>query len=77
MEETRGFKLQTQPGREAGGRKRGELLLAAFIDSAGMLKRSLVVASPKDSNLLQQVCQNIDWQEAERRHCWLQRGAAP
>ena len=53
------------------------MLITFFIDSAGMLKRSLVVPSPKDSNLLQQVCQNIDWQEAKRPPlCWLQRGAA-
>ena len=40
-----------------------------FIDSARVLKRSLVMPLPKDTNLLDQVCRNIDWEEAERRHC--------
>lgn len=41
-----------------------------------MLKRSLVMPLPKDTNLLNQVCQGIDWEEAKRLLlCWLQRGA--
>lgn len=41
-----------------------------------MLKRSLVMPLPKDTNLLNQVCQDIDWEEAKRLPlCWLQQGA--
>lgn len=41
-----------------------------------MLKRSLVMPLPKDTNLLNQVCQGIDWEEAKRLPlCWLQQGA--
>jgi len=42
----------------------------------GVLKRSLVMPLPKHTNLLDQVCQNIDWEEVQRPPlCFLQRGA--
>lgn len=57
-------------------KKKGACCSLVFIDSGRVLKRSLVMPLPKDTNLLDQVCWNIDWEEAERLPlCWLQQGA--
>lgn len=43
---------------------------------ARVLKRSLVMPLPKHTNLLDQVCQNIDWEEVQLAPlCSLQRGS--